>query len=106
MCIRDSVSKACIYDTHGISRFSFEDVMSNYKAVSYTHLDVYKRQQQTGDSYTKKGEDFWDNYPSSYNSTISVSYTHLDVYKRQAVYRRPEGLSKGFLYRYTDIWQG
>jgi len=27
--------------------------------------------QQTGDSYTKKGEDFWDNYPSSYNSTIS-----------------------------------
>lgn len=27
--------------------------------------------QQTGDSFTKKGEDFWDNYPSSYNSTIS-----------------------------------
>lgn len=27
--------------------------------------------QETGDSYTKKGEDFWDNYPSSYNSTIS-----------------------------------
>ena len=26
------VSKACIYDTHGISHFSFEDVMSNYKA--------------------------------------------------------------------------
>ena len=23
------VSKACIYDTHGISHFSFEDVMSN-----------------------------------------------------------------------------
>ena len=79
--------------------------------VSYTHLDVYKRQghgsltfmngwktgtsryttvramgsyngnicycieigvpQQTGDSFTKKGEDFWDNYPASYNSTIS-----------------------------------
>ena len=27
--------------------------------------------QETGDSYTKKGEDFWDNYPSSYNKTIS-----------------------------------
>lgn len=27
--------------------------------------------QQTGNTFTKKGEDFWDEYPSSYNSTIS-----------------------------------
>lgn len=27
--------------------------------------------QKTGDSYTKKGENFWDNYPSSYNKTIA-----------------------------------
>lgn len=27
--------------------------------------------QETGDRFTQKGEDFWDNYPSSYNSTIS-----------------------------------
>ena len=27
--------------------------------------------QQTGNTFTKKGEDFWDKYPSSYNSTIS-----------------------------------
>lgn len=27
--------------------------------------------QDTGDRYTKKGENFWDNYPSSYNHTIS-----------------------------------
>lgn len=27
--------------------------------------------QKTGDRYTKKGENFWDNYPSSYNKTIS-----------------------------------
>lgn len=27
--------------------------------------------QKTGDSYTKKGENFWDNYPSSYNNTIA-----------------------------------
>lgn len=27
--------------------------------------------QQTGNSFMKKGEDFWDEYPSSYNSTIS-----------------------------------
>ena len=26
------ISKACIYDTYGIADFSFEDVMSNYKA--------------------------------------------------------------------------
>lgn len=27
--------------------------------------------QESGDRYTKKGENFWDNYPSSYNHTIS-----------------------------------
>ena len=27
--------------------------------------------QQTGNTFTKKGEDFWDYYPSSYNHTIS-----------------------------------
>ena len=27
--------------------------------------------QQPGDSLTKKGEDFWDNYPAAYNKTIS-----------------------------------
>ena len=27
--------------------------------------------QETGDRYTKKGENFWDNYPSSYNNTIA-----------------------------------
>lgn len=27
--------------------------------------------QESGDRFTKKGENFWDNYPSSYNNTIS-----------------------------------
>ena len=27
--------------------------------------------QQTGNTFTKKGENFWDEYPSSYNSTIA-----------------------------------
>lgn len=27
--------------------------------------------QESGDCFTKKGENFWDNYPSSYNHTIS-----------------------------------
>ena len=35
------VSKACIYDTHGISHFSFEDVMSNYKAYG---IPCFERQ--------------------------------------------------------------
>lgn len=27
--------------------------------------------QESGDRFTQKGEDFWDNYPSSYNQTIA-----------------------------------
>lgn len=38
------VSKACIYDTHGISHFSFEDVMSNYKAYGTPALRVSEGQ--------------------------------------------------------------
>ena len=55
--------------------------------VSYTHLDVYKRQEQpfVGDTLTANIK------PSSATVTYSwrvggaeaVSYTHLDVYKRQ-----------------------
>ena len=41
-----------------------------YQAVSYTHLDVYKRQVMTIRITTR-------------SSIRSVSYTHLDVYKRQ-----------------------
>lgn len=37
------ISKACIYDTHGISHFSFEDVMSNYKAYGIGRRFVMKK---------------------------------------------------------------
>lgn len=37
------VSKACIYDTHGISHFSFEDVMSNYKAYGIPCFESIRR---------------------------------------------------------------
>ena len=61
----------------------------NYgKPVSYTHLDVYKRQDIL----------FHQTYPLfSVNRCLGgglhrfvkpVSYTHLDVYKRQTLYRR------------------
>ena len=60
------------------------------KAVSYTHLDVYKRQVDDIDGNSKNiviqiepgsvlpDDDFLDDV-----STNAVSYTHLDVYKRQ-----------------------
>ncbi|OUI17999.1 hypothetical protein AZZ73_001577 [Klebsiella pneumoniae] len=43
-------------------------------AVSYTHLDVYKRQASG-----------FEVFLAVYIS-LPVSYTHLDVYKRQAQY--------------------
>ena len=42
--------------------------------VSYTHLDVYKRQRMTSTSASIN---------VCWISLIPVSYTHLDVYKRQ-----------------------
>ncbi len=47
------ISKACIYDTHGISHFSFEDVMSNYKAI----ILIPRRTLQKHQAKTEKAED-------------------------------------------------
>ena len=43
--------------------------------VSYTHLDVYKRQAIEKNLHTDTQTDTQTHTP--------VSYTHLDVYKRQ-----------------------
>ena len=72
---------------------------STQKPVSYTHLDVYKRQdhgwivrvlQKEKEKDVKKNQDEEIN-KEIVKSVISrgipvenVSYTHLDVYKRQA----------------------
>ena len=51
-----------------------EEYYETSEAVSYTHLDVYKRQHYDKDFVTMiLGEDYVN----------TVSYTHLDVYKRQ-----------------------
>ena len=51
------------------------------QAVSYTHLDVYKRQpEQVGAECHLLQRGFEKGVPRTFRS---VSYTHLDVYKRQ-----------------------
>lgn len=40
------VSEACIYDTHGIGDFRFEDVMSNYKAYGIPCFESIRRTRQ------------------------------------------------------------
>ena len=49
-----------------------DKTLHQLEAVSYTHLDVYKRQdlQRAGITFSHQAFD-------------AVSYTHLDVYKRQ-----------------------
>ena len=57
------------------------------KSVSYTHLDVYKRQVQSGSKVVTNnlGLKIYSSEDKPVAKTIrSVSYTHLDVYKRQA----------------------
>lgn len=54
----------------GTSRFTTVRAMGSYEGNICYCIEVGVP-QETGDSYTQKGEDFWDNYPSSYNSTIS-----------------------------------
>ena len=68
------------------------------RPVSYTHLDVYKRQIKTliltlwkrDDEAPKRSEEVaLSNAVSAYieritgDRSVTVSYTHLDVYKRQ-----------------------
>ena len=54
----------------GTSRFTTVRAMGSYNGNICYCIEVGVP-QETGDSYTQKGEDFWENYPSSYNSTIS-----------------------------------
>ena len=54
----------------GSSRFTTVRAMGSYNGNICYCIEVGVP-QETGDRFTKKGEDFWDNYPSSYNSTIS-----------------------------------
>ena len=51
--------------------------------VSYTHLDVYKRQGLRVDVGRRDAGRTAGETVVSLDGVVSVSYTHLDVYKRQ-----------------------
>ena len=52
--------------------------------VSYTHLDVYKRQDQARHAAAVVGgDDLLIELLQQTHTAAPVSYTHLDVYKRQ-----------------------
>ena len=58
------------------------------RAVSYTHLDVYKRQVNGTPTVITVDREYSDVLPSlnlvaEITPDFPVSYTHLDVYKRQ-----------------------
>ena len=62
--------------------------LNSISAVSYTHLDVYKRQVLCGANTLHNNHPEIDALnvfpvPDGDTGTNTVSYTHLDVYKRQ-----------------------
>ena len=63
--------------------------------VSYTHLDVYKRQAKGADA-KEADADVVIQVAVPAQTTVelcstAVSYTHLDVYKRQHLYSKDQG---------------
>ena len=68
-------------------------VTHTFDTVSYTHLDVYKRQIYDSSPmfHYYWGLCYWTNciycatlvLAQNYVNVLPVSYTHLDVYKRQ-----------------------
>ena len=73
---------------YGIHQIKVQNIICS-RAVSYTHLDVYKRQLRHGwklfwqvkTDVMIKGEDLFRT--GIVLGVKPVSYTHLDVYKRQ-----------------------
>ena len=74
-----------------------------FEPVSYTHLDVYKRQHVHWAASLSRSSSLSKRGRSRSPIWLAVSYTHLDVYKRQVPRRplgsvernRPDGDSRG-----------
>ena len=74
--------------------FFLKKLEFGHHPVSYTHLDVYKRQvyrrevlkgTEKGPLFVKFHRQYNEPILDSPLNTETVSYTHLDVYKRQIV---------------------
>ena len=105
MCIRDSDLAEAVMKI-------IETEPKTYGTVSYTHLDVYKRQVKyleymlnAREDHVESGYGFtYEEYTKKTGCTWAVSQTHLDVYKRQ-VLDKSNNISVIFLdkrYDYTD----
>ena len=93
MCIRDSRTAYGSYDHRVVwgSYASSDKAALPQQAVSYTHLDVYKRQVTVLLTELNKVCFSDKRLPSCEHIQIyskPVSYTHLDVYKRQVLCTR------------------
>ena len=70
-------------DIHGTT----ESRVTTVDPVSYTHLDVYKRQEEVIVCHVDELQILGiHNYENVMAAVATVSYTHLDVYKRQQYY--------------------
>ena len=93
MCIRDSFCPvvnviATLHPFHLSGTLQFLcHALGSFHPVSYTHLDVYKRQVLVCRfrlfPIWSKTYSFVNEISPLSGSAKSVSYTHLDVYKRQ-----------------------
>ena len=108
MCIRDRLKidgkgvitwgdgKITVDEIGAVYTYEFKEGMITLTAVSYTHLDVYKRQVlyyedivTYSDNRSELIEVIARPVPCFENGerlVMPVSYTHLDVYKRQLSY--------------------
>ena len=66
----------------------YQTTKQRNQAVSYTHLDVYKRQVETIIRKAQEKQPEEATQTESFINLASVSYTHLDVYKRQEELKR------------------
>ena len=87
---------ACLMTVLALYTFGKSHELKTFLPVSYTHLDVYKRQvhnhiiiNSTTLDCQKKFRNFWGStWAIRRMNDKHVSYTHLDVYKRQVLCHR------------------
>lgn len=80
----------------GTSRYTTVRAMGSYNGNICYCIEIGVP-QQTGDSFTKKGEDFWDNYPSSYNSTIFLTILSCSLVVSSSTAIREQSQPRGVL---------